>query len=368
MVPPEPPPTLDPIELPCGGGYGGCGSNGGTVAGTPFWWLRLDRVPQHDVQYLHFHKGGKKYTLDVENNVLRYEDEHGWHYGKELEGFKIRVLIKGHQYDIIIAEVHNRTNCVPAPDGSEVCEDNGEPYWTQINTSEAEVYKLRWESIDDPAQRGEVCNSNSIVGINSIRNVRLLYATVFEGEYYDPDTLNITATPTTVYTAPFNVACMGSLPAKQAFTRRTIGNRPGLIIPPWFANDKEALKDDRQALARAWAAEYCPGKSFTHQGHRIRVSDRLGTLYGSEPLGFAGGTSKLQYEAVWNANGAVCLELPRLSQIDPNFPAIPRKEMIDLIVRECGKTNTPPQCSKQPWFPGDWKSHGQFLTATRAGL
>src|SRR5262249_14821540 len=153
-----------------------------------------------------------------------------------------------------------------------------------------------------------------------------------------------------------NIACVGSLPAKMYLSRRTFASSDG-------GTYVSVIENDRQALVHAWAAEYCgAGSSFTHSGHKLRVRDNMPSPAGpgwfpqTAPLGWSDATPPLlasekcddppcaRYEAVWDVNGAVCLDTPRMAVDDPigTDPDIERK-----IAATCQR---PPRCSDQSWF------------------
>jgi hypothetical protein len=324
---------------------GGCGDNGAVVDGSDISWFRLDHVPYKDVQYLHFalsqhdmDNGIHADNLDVTRNRLRYGQPGAWHVGSDLEHTVIRVSAEGRVYDVEITEVHHDT-----------------PYWTELPSGFAESYRFTWtakEPLEPDRERGELCPTD--VRADPLWN-HAFTAVVFEGEKYDDLTRDIRLTGAEMYVAPFNIACFGSLPAKQELSRRTSATVEGIYTT--------TIDDDRQNLARAWAAEYCGGgHSFTHQGHKLRIRDRHEWLF-KAGLGWSSSqasASDFHYEAVWADGRAVCLDTPRLAVQDARVP--PDERIFDRIVAECGEL--PPPCTDQPWFPADWKSRGDFLTAT----
>lgn len=363
ITPPDQPPELEPIDLTCVH----CGPNGASVDGEPFSWLRLDHDINDDgVTYLGFRKGNSTYTLDIDRNVLRFLGGDGkWHGYKELVGGVIQISIAKTKktYDVIIEDVKNcfPQYSQPSPPNSIDCMDHGIPYWTTPASGEAETYILKWKPVGVAPPPGRttveatpVCPPVPV----EVTGGHLYEAVVFEGDHYDPISRNITSTTMEDKVAPFNIACIGSLPAKQELARRTEATKTG--------NYDTNIKDDRQALARVWAAQYCGRNVFTETGHRLRVSDRKKWLH-QEGWGWEDNkpTSDpyFRYEAVWDATGAVCLDTPRLAVSDPNVPIDP--EVFANIRRLCGDI---PKCTGQSWFPGNWTKYGQFLTATVARI
>jgi hypothetical protein len=336
----------------------GCGENGAVVEGSDISWLRLDGVPYNGVRFLHFatsqanmDSGVFADNLDVAGNRLRYGDATVWHYGADLVNTVIRIrktnpadpAAPAVRYDITITEVHSDLS-----------------YWTQVpSLDHPESYRFQWSKVAEDGShgdRGELCPYTSPDPLGPWHG-RSFNAVVFEGEKYDNVTHDITSTavePT--YDVAFNIACIGSLPAKQAMSRR--------ISATGDVAYTTTIADDRQNLARAWAAEYCGGgSSFTHQGHALRIADRRGWL-SQVMVGWTGAQealSSFHVEAVWKNRKAVCLETPRMAIDDENVPA--DDGIWDRIREVCGAA-TPPRCSDQSWFPTRWTDHGDFMTAT----
>lgn len=362
IAPPEELPEVEPIEKSCLQCQFG---NSPLVGGHSISWLRLDHQENEDgVRFVHFRKGNAVRDLDINRNILRFVDGAGnWRGYKDLEGSVIRVAIEGVEYDVTIEKVRNCTSVFPPPPGGPtICTEHGIPYWTEVPSGEAETYTLLWNEAAAPqcadphstscrAIQEEVC---PYVTTEETTGGHQYEAVAFEGDHYDPVTRNITETDTTLFNASFNIACMGSLPAKQELARRTAATSNHTY--------DSTIANDRQALARAWAAQYCGTEAFTKTGHQLKIRDRREWLHkanwgwnDAEPI----VNSKFGYEAVWDEHGAVCLDTPRLAVSDPKIridPNISRK-----ILAECGKI---PRCTGQSWFPEKWKEHGQFLTAT----
>lgn len=353
IAPPNASPDVEPIEKPC---ISCMPQNSPLVGGHSVSWLRLDHMANDDgVRFVEFYKNGVPRSLDIDGNILRYLGGDGkWHGYKDLVGTVIRIQIENVQYDVTIAEVKNCTSVFPSPGGTTYCSEPGIPYWTDSYSGQAETYRLTWNNATEPDSiRKEVC---PYLEPEPTTGGHTYEAVVFEGDHFDPVTRNITETDTTQFVAPFNIACMGSLPAKQELSRRTAATRN--------ATYDSTISDDRQALARAWAAQYCGTEAFTKTGHQLRIRDRREWL-NQAAWGWTNWAPflnpKFKYEAVWDEHGAVCLDTPRLAVPDPKVkidPLISAK-----IHEECGDI---PPCTGQPWFPAKWKDHGQFLTATIA--
>ena len=368
-LPEEPEPASSSVTSAVNCGYL-CGDNGGVIDGVPFFGMYLQGAPlglgPDEPHLLHFAhdfnqmKLGWYAPLDVDGGRLRTRIAGTWRYGPaNLKNGVLLVGIGPAKYYVKIAEVHS---------GIVGGTDQGEPFWTTVTTRRAETYTLQWASQDEPVNANgeppfhDVCPLITTLDDGLWQNQ--IDAVVFEGEKYNLETTKISLTPTNDYTAWFNVACAGSLPAKMYLTMRASASN----LPPTYVN---TIADDRQAMVRAWAAEYCGnGISFTQTGHKLLIQDHLPTLGGegwlpqSEPIGFTDDEVKskaVTVEAVWDANGAVCLDTPRMAVDDPNVP--PDDDIEHKILDKCGKRPDP--CTGQSWYPGQWTEHGTFRTATK---
>jgi hypothetical protein len=340
-----------------------CGGNGGLVGGLEFagFWLNHTENEQH-LRYLGFarsyadmlHVPPIYVPLDIEGGLLRWGPNPG-HWHSELVGgvLAFKRASDNKTFYVLIAEVHF--------DSSGLLD--GSPYWTKLASGSAERYRFEWVAADDPNPTNfvDVCPAIDAVDddlwINTNgEQIDAVNAFAFEGDKYDPETRKITQPSTAPYAAWLNIACVGSLAAKMDLSRRTNASSDGVTYV-------STIDDDREGLVHAWAAEYCgSGSSFTHTGHKLRIRDKKGWLPKAAPIGWLDGwlMPKPTYEAVWDANGAVCLDTPRMAVDDPNIP--PDDKIEDKILATCG--SRPPPCSKQSWFPDHWQDHGQFLTAT----
>jgi ADYC domain len=331
-----------------------CGDNGGMIDGVFFWELNLGgAVGASSIAYRRFARSEldlglrRVLRLDVLGGRLRALDSstNTWIEGTALAGGVMEISVAGKLYLVKIAAVHTG----PA---------EGQPYWTKTpaNRELVETYTLRW-AVKPPDLFTTTPVYTDVCATTTPPDepwTNQLDALVFDGERYDVSSKEITAWPTTQFTSWFNVACAGSLPAKMHLVRRTAAASNGLFT--------STIEDDRQAFARMWAADYCgTGETFTITGHKLRVRDRKtfqapndGWLAEVGPVSWSAVDATVpgfSYEAVWDADGAVCLEAPRL---------VARAK----IETACGRAI--PRCSDQSWFPGDWKSHGMLLSANPA--
>jgi len=129
------------------------------------------------------------------------------------------------------------------------------------------------------------------------------WAVFWKGDRFDPDTGRIFASDAGVGRW-FNISCAGEAPIKMLRARTGGAVAPGSPV------------DQRQATLNMFTASYCgpTGKRYTQLGVPLTWSD----LSGPSQIGAVSS-----YEAVWSANGAVCLTKPRIVLRTDIYCAIP---------------------------------------------
>ncbi|MEZ4361525.1 MAG: ADYC domain-containing protein [Kofleriaceae bacterium] len=328
----------------------GCGENGGVIAGVPFWELHLGGLANaQGVRLKGFaedlaHAANKSYSpLYVDGARLRGKSSVGVTLLNQ--ALKNTIMVLG----VKPVDKRNETEVyLKITDVSLTSEF--QHYWTSgiAAGGTIETYRFQW-AIPDPANPTghlpfvDMCPNLTAPGEPWTNTV---HAIVFEGDRYTA-TREIQLSP---HGGWFNIACAGGTPAKMHLVRRTSASSSAGI--------STTIADDRQAFARMWAADYCgDGHSFTETGHKLRIRDRKGWIAAAGPVGYSTLDSwKLgfTYEAVWRADGAVCLNTPRLADVNPGIKA------------EIDDRCSIPSCSSQPWFPANWKLHGDILSANPA--
>jgi hypothetical protein len=195
--------------------------------------------------------------------------------------------------------------------------DHDQLYWTKSpDTHAIETYWFRYTlprycthigSITTCTWYAPLCQDKPDKGAMAMP------AVVFEGEVYDPTMFTVNDTlmipPNLAVGTWFNVACAGSIPAKMHMIRETRAAAKDVpVLPP-------PSKETRRGFMNAWAAKYCgPDKSYTQNGHSIRIRDLGNTLRSDFNVGFEDEdvlNHDAVIEAVWGANGALCLNQPR---------------------------------------------------------
>jgi hypothetical protein len=169
------------------------------------------------------------------------------------------------------------------------------------------------------------------------------FAIVFTGDRYDAVTKRVTVGPTPW----FNIACLDSANARMHLWRYTSAGADAT---------HSTSANERQALYRSLYADYCgTGQSF----NQVVFNHVLGSLF-TDRKGFMPRLGAVgSYEAVWNENGAVCVDFPRLGEAGD-------EQIWDEIYAVC----QPPPCSPPPklgWknYLARWTFYGSVLTANR---
>ena len=146
-------------------------------------------------------------------------------------------------------------------------------------------------------------------------------AILFAGDRYDGVRKTVTATGAAAE-GWVNVACAGTALAKLFLVRHTQASQ---LVP--------TTSGERQALLKMLTADVCgDGHSFTVPGQPLYWADAKGiTRFPDAPR---------RLEAVWNEDGAVCMDQPR------------RPELAAAIDERCGPL---PRCSSS--------SHGYVISA-----
>jgi hypothetical protein len=122
-------------------------------------------------------------------------------------------------------------------------------------------------------------------------------AFIFTGDRYDEIAKTVTVGPTPW----FNIACAGTSYARMHLSRYTTAGSDAAHV---------STQSQRQAMFKMLYADYCGGgRSFSFEDTPIRFADANGWI----PLDLASRAGSI--EAIWNADGAVCLDHPRLESV-----------------------------------------------------
>lgn len=171
-------------------------------------------------------------------------------------------------------------------------------------------------------------------------------AILYTGDRYNSDDFTVTDTAPRSTQGWFNVGCAGSALAKLHLNRHTTAGANSTHVADWA---------DRQAMLKMYTADICgTGDASTKQGEPLHWGNAPGwnTLTGTET----------SYEALWNENGAICLEEHRL-QADALLWSAAEASIKAACTLPDGTVAVPPPCSSM--FPDGFTNFpaGYILTA-----
>ena len=304
------------------------GVNDPTIDGVVFWQLYPPGVatPQ-DVVVESVTLNGANVRLRVGvNDQLRavspLDFSSNVAVGTGLIGTEINLRVKGAPFRVRIDHV-TPTN------------ETDEAFWVG-SFARIEAYDFSYVPLDDAGNPKHVrptplCQTN--LGQNGERSSR---AIVFGGDLYDPTTKTVAFNGAAM--GPFNIACKDGAPYKMHVVGYTSAAHARLGTPP----ASMSTIPQRQTLLKAWTADYCgTGRAFTHHGEPLRLSEALNQL---PPISPYISRQEASMEAIWGPNGAVCLEVPRLSEENDLI--------LEEIARECADVGkTLGRCTTLSW-PG----------------
>jgi hypothetical protein len=210
-----------------------------------------------------------------------------------------------------------------------------EPFWVPA-TRPVDTYDFFYQPIANVTALEPLCSDAAQAPADPDR----LRATVFGGERYDPVTKKITVG--TFADGWINIACAGGAPYKM--------HQVGHTLAAASKVEFETSPSQRQAMLHAWTSNVCgSGTAFTVQGEEITLRESLGRFdmhpYNEEPVSI---------EAIWDENGAVCLNEPRRYVEEGEAVCAAIHETCDQL---------PPPCTEEQL--ASWQAHGHVLTGNR---
>jgi hypothetical protein len=286
-----------------------CGSNSPIISTFRFHELNINGLPNlQGFSVMSLWKEGIHYQLSVENGRIigRWGSLMIW--GSALADAQIRVRQSGKTYAIRIRTV-TTIQTVAKLGGV---------------TRPIEAYVLDVSEIiggAPPTEFRYLCSnipsrdSPDLQGMNSYLSV------VFEGERINAAEKRIA---TTLDTDWFNIGCAGHALAKMALNAQTEAAHQA-----WGFNTTIL---ERQAFLKMVSGDYCgTGRAFTVAGQPLEWMDAHGYKeYKLDPL-------QLALEARWTANGATCLNTPRVNaNPTPMGNAVFMGMVVNAINNECG--------------------------------
>jgi hypothetical protein len=294
---PAPPPkiTIGPFE---GCQPWNCGSNGAWLGGNIIFH-ELDAhgvwANSRGVKILSFQdRHGIPLTLDIVGDQLVAIQRDGTVLpDPPMDGWVLNLTVgstpgtPGTLYDLIITK--------DSPDTT--------PFWvaSSISHASAPVYLFNYKPHNSDCPLRSLCQPTTDPETISFSGRAL----IFTADRYDADrkTVKLPNQPDDGNALWFNIACAGTTIAKMHLLRHTVaGSAP--TTPPRI--------ERRQAVLKMLAADYCGTGSplFTRDGHPLQYSFSPPTWANVRPPPPPPPVRSL--DAIWNENGAVCLNAARL--------------------------------------------------------
>lgn len=179
-----------------------------------------------------------------------------------------------------------------------------------------ETYHLLWRGADEKFYN--LCADDTTAD-----GMTAFHAVVFEGDVVEAATKTVKPK---IDDRIVNIGCAGSTLAKMALIAHTeVADRAGF----------STSIDERTTALKMFAADYCgTGRAFTVGGQPLQYSDNHNW--------FNAQTNFLtRVEALWDVNGAVCLNMPRTLRQPSDLAEVYFSDVEDQIADECVR---PPPC------------------------
>jgi hypothetical protein len=263
----------------------GCGSNSPVIG---FHELSATEANPQGWRLVHFQKlidgTWRNYTPSVTNGYLTakyryiYPPTTAWsHY--DLIGMRFEVVnSRGTTIYITISDIGRVY------------------YWAHPNGNRlTQTYHLVWKYEGETTHGRNVCGAGAG---SSSDGIPAYQALLFENDRIDADALSVYAEEP----GWFNIACKGHALAKQHLLGHTKASATVLGILPLPS------LDERTANLKMITGDYCGiGAPFTVPGQPLNWRDE-NNWYSDIPASY----TAYQIEARWTANGASCLNIPRI--------------------------------------------------------
>lgn len=313
-----------------GCGSWGCDSNSPLINAWDFHELEENGLANDaGVRLLRLVKGSTAYRVDVQGaKLFAYPLGSGAPLsGTALVNSYLEVATPGGTYRIYIKSVSNVAK-----------------FWVG-NPTPIETYDLAYTNQTSMTDLRPLCkNAPGRLDAEGQWWLKPLEATIFTGDRYTSETLEVTAASYAAAGSWFNIGCAGGALAKLHFTRHTTAGAD---------SSHPSTKDTRQAMLKMYTADICGnGWSSTQQGEPLVWQNKYG--WDTLPAGVA------SIEGLWNEDGAICIDEHRLQ----NDPVLWSSVQAD-IAYACSLVAkpVPPTCSSL--FPGGVMSFpgGSYLVS-----
>jgi len=324
-----------------------CGGNG-VILDFPFHELNADGLPNdHGLRIAQFlspanDKGiRERLTLVVERDVLKGIDPKGNELaGPALIGARIVLAVDGPAEGVPVG--YELDLGLDSADSAAI---GSTSYWIGDRGS-VPTYRFSYRSV---AADGTASDSRSMCDDAASGG----YALIFQGDGYVASSIVVFNDPWVDWSHWFNVACLGTPISKMHLTRHTSAGSDATHT---------TNVGQRQAFLKMLTADYCGiGHSFTHTGVPLRYITNQGWVI----RGGAPDLTRQTIDAVWNQDGLVCINRPRLTYEVSDHDAEYLAQMHD-IANTCHFPSSYdiPRCEGTDWAdPAVWGRLGYVLSS-----
>ncbi|HLL21686.1 MAG TPA: ADYC domain-containing protein [Kofleriaceae bacterium] len=309
-----------------------CGTNSTIIDGIYFSDINLNGLPNASGLVLDGYKSlpDKVKKLALRDGRLVGVNDAGERVaeGAQLLNTQFKLRKGDKVYIVRIAQIHRSAR-----------------YWAANQDEPVVTYRFEYTTA---GQNSLVSASKPLCANDDESGALGLEAVVFGYDRYDAASKDVNASANDGWV---NIACLGGAPAKMHLMRHTRASQK-------VQSGITTTEKERQALFNAWTANYCgDGRAFTKPGEPLRMRDSKGWLPHDSARSWSEGSQVASYEAIWDENGAVCLNVPRRADdVD---------DLRENIVAWCQDVGHPiPKCSdSDTTYPHDWQKRGHILTA-----
>ena len=320
----------------------GCGENSPIMGPYNIPELHTRQLPNGDGVILkYFQQGNAIYQVDIQNSKLV-----ALYPGTNIIALQGAALTSGY----LVLSYPASTN-LPAGDAKlwfNHVSSAGQNMWVGASTP-VETYELLYEGAGSTA-RAPVCKRPPDSKVDSATDgdghlwANRFESLFFTGDRYDPQKLTVSLS-TPQRGLWFNVACAGSAPAKLFLNRHTSASSA-----PGFST----TVDQRQAMLKMYSGDFCgDGTAYTVMGTPIHWTSAFNL---SSPTG-----NQASYESLWDAHGALCMDVHRLSNsADPTYAAFAETIRNTCGMKKCNLdaiTNPPVLGPNSPYLATQSAAH-----------
>jgi hypothetical protein len=219
------------------------------------------------------------------------------------------------------------------------------PYW--VGPGAVSAYRLLYQRTGDPPSLWtNVCKEPAEpITDPQWQGGYATYALLISDERYDRDAKRVRDDGNAQ--GWFNIACAGTALSKMVLMHYDPHISQG---DPYYT-----LPEGRTVTLKMLTADYLGiGEAFTRAQRPLQWANASG--WHTVPAALGGS------EAVWDENGAVCLDTPRLAGDDPDIDDPDIYEKIENVCNQTAGCVMPPTCDQQGVTPANWTQHGTWRT------